>query len=498
MTENLQTEQDDDVDLLDAALQVAEQMSSAEAFDELANGIAGRYAGRGDYDRAVDVADSVHDPFTQDKTLAAIAVRCAADGYENDAFALLESLEDLSHRASAMTQIAVARAEAGEYDRAIEIAHEMEDDSSTLAEIASRCAARGDVERALAIVETLDLDLSIAWALTQIAATEIKAGRGEDAIELLSRAVAAAVKIEPPDEKATTLADIALQYELAQQPEQAAEVLALALEAAAAAEHLYRDAAFGQIGASYARVKEYDRAVAVVEKIENVYQAASALVSIAAIESEDPARVESALELLSDASELLREAVPEEMNELLSRNNLFGRIAQQYAEAGRYDQAAEAASHIASDDDKYAALVNVAAVAARNKEPERALQIAANIADDYQKTLAHLRVSDALQETGEGAAAQEVLDKAIRLTDEVKGAFQRSRLKIEAAAACVRLDDVARMRELFQQALEDAKLIESDLHKASALVIFADKAAQVEYLLDERAKDALLELLPVS
>jgi tetratricopeptide (TPR) repeat protein len=481
-------------DALAAALRVAGTVKNAESYDELAADISRRYADREDYERAVEIADTLNDPYTRDRTLAEIAVKCAAAGQEDAAFELLESLEDFSHQATGTSQIAIAHANAGEFDRAVEIADGMEDNAATLAEIASQCASKGEYERALEIVERLDFPLYAALALTRIAESYIKAGRVDEAVELLSQALNEASAIDAGDEKATTLSEIALKFADAGQAEQATVILSQAMAVAEKSEEIYKDTALSQIAASHSRLKQYDTAVKVTEKIDDVYQVTATLVSLAVIEHQEDGRQTEALQLLSDAYDLLREDVPETQREETQHNNLLALLAMRYADFGEAEQAIKAAGSIGAQDEKFQALTAVATRQAQSGKYNEALASARGIDEESHRASALLGISRAMIAADAKQQGVEVLSETVAASRKLARVSDRVHILTEAAVAYAEAGQQEQVAQLIQQALLDTKAVAGEYQKTSALLSISDACDNVSYELSAEDTEILWEI----
>lgn len=478
-------------DALAASWRLAGAVKNAESYDELASAISQRYAGREEFDRAVEIADTINDPYTRDRNLAEIAVKADAVGEEDAAFQLLDSLEDLSHQATATSNIAIAHAAAGDFDRAIEIAETMEDRSATLAEIAVQCAGQGEGARALEIAGTLDFPLHASLVLTRVAASYIEAGRVGEGVELLSRALEEAAAIENADEKATTLSEIALQFSAAGQDEQAAVILSQALAVAENAEEIYKDLALSQIAATHSRLKQYDNAVKVAEKIDDAYQAASTLISLAVIEHEDETRQAEAMQLLSDAYDLIRDEVPETQREETQRNGLLALLAIRYADFGQTEPSRKAAATLVEPEERLQALTAVAVRYAQAEKYDEAITAARAIDEETHKADALLKVSRVMLVTDAKERGGEILSEALSLNEKLSRPADRAHILSEAAIARAEAGQKEEAAPLIKRALLETKSINGEYHKATALLSIADACEKTEYELDDEAQEIL-------
>ena len=484
-------------DALAAASRVASAIKNADSYDELAAAIAYRYAQRSDFDRAVDVADTINDPFAMEKSIADIAVLLNADGQEDGAFELIDSIEDPSHAANARSQIAVAHAAAGNVDRALEIATAMDDTSGTLVDIAYQCADQDIHDRAIEIVGLMDFPLGAVWVRCRVARDYHKSGRVEEALEMLNLAFDETEEVEPPNERAAALAELAVRFQEFGSDEKSAQVLLLAMEVAETADEDFQDAAFSQIAAGHARLKQYDSAVSVTEKIDSVYLAASTLVELAIIEHEDESRHDDAVLLLSDAYDLIVEDEPHSQRDEAQHNYLLARIGVTYALFDELDRAIKASFAINELDMRFRALSDVAMQFVQVEKPDDALTMARKIEDESICTGTLIKIARVLITTGSKDQGLGVLTEASRLFEKLERPFDKSQLAASLAIAYAEDDDSDRIGPTIKQALEFARLIADPSAKTAALLTIADACGKTGYELDEQSKEALWEIASV-
>lgn len=484
-------------DALAAALRVSGTVKNADGYDELAAAIAHRYAQRPDFNHAVEIADTINDPFTMEKSIAEIAVMLAAADQEAGAFELIESLEDFSHQATAKSQIAVAHAAAGNFDRAIEIALGMDDNSATLVDIAYQCADKGQHDRALIVIESLDFPLGAVWVRSRVAQDYQEAGRPDEALELLSQALVDTEAIDPPNERAGALAELALRFSEFGQDERSSEILSQAMEVAREADAVFRDLSLSLIASGHARLKQYDEAVAITEEIENVYLATSTLVDLAAIEHEDDARLADAALLLSDAYDLIVEEEPQSQRDDAQRNYLLTRIAISYASFSQADQAMKAARVISELDYQHRTLSEVAMRLAESGEFEKALMIARAIEDESYKAFLLIRISRVMIAANMQEQGIEVLSEASRVNEILERNLDRVQVTASLAIVYAGAGQTETVAPLITQALQLTKLIADADAKASALLSIADACTRTEYEMDDESKEMLWEISAV-
>jgi tetratricopeptide (TPR) repeat protein len=484
-------------DALAAALQVTDAVKNADGYDELASAIATRYAQRSDFKRAVDIADSINDPFSMEKTIGDIAVMLASAGHEDAAFELIDSIEDFSHKAVAMSQVAVAHANAGEFDRAIEIASGMDDNSSTLVDIAYQCADKGDHDRALDVISELDFPLGAVWVRIRIARDFFKAGRSDDALELLTEALDESNVIDPPNERAGALAELALRFNEFGNGVRSSEIMSQAMENAEEADDLFKDATFSQIAIGFARLKQYDTSVTVTEKIDGVYLATSTLIDLASVEHENEKRQADAVLLLSDAFDLIVEDEPKSQNDESQHNFLLTRIATSYAQFGLADQALKTAHVIGDLDSKHNAFAEVASRFARLGKFDDALIAARSIDDDFYRTGVLTRIARLMIAAEEREKGSEVLSEASRLAETLERPLERAQAAAKLAIAYAEAGEVDRVGNLISDAVGSTRLITDADAKASALVSIADACWITKFELGAESKEVLWEISAV-
>lgn len=484
-------------DALAAALRVSGTVKNADAYDELAFAIARRYAQRTEFNLAVDIADTINDPYTMERTIAEIAVMLAADGQDDGALELIDSLEDFSHQATAKSQIAIAHAAAGEFEVASEIASGMEDNSSTLVAIAYLSADKGEHDRALDILEMLDFPLGSVSIRSRVAEDYQRAGRFEEALELLSQALDETEAIDPPNERVGALTDLALRFNEAGQDERVAEILLEAVEIANKSDESFKDAVLSQIASGYARLKQYDKAVSVTEEIDNVFLATTTLVDLAVIEHEDESRIPDAVLLLTDALDLIVEDQPQTQRDEAQRDYLLTRIAFSFANFGKVDQALKTARAIGALDSRHHALSGVTTHYADSGDFDDALMAARGIEDETFKAYVLTGIGRAMIKSSANEQGLDILSEVSRSIETLERQIDRAQVTANLAVAYREAGQGEMVESLIDQALQFAKLLTDTSAKASALLSISDACANTSFELDDEAVEVLWEITAV-
>jgi hypothetical protein len=162
--------------------------------NEVMSVIAGRYAKLELLDHAIELTETISDPFTRDNTFTQIAAASITTGNSDYADALLDMLDDPAVRSMAIETIAIKYAELGNVDKSLELVNELDDADQTLRGIAlvDGILSPGAIELALSITAP---DLR-ADTLGQLATAAYRAERTPDAAELLAESLRAAEEIE--------------------------------------------------------------------------------------------------------------------------------------------------------------------------------------------------------------------------------------------------------------------------------------------------------------
>lgn len=496
MTDYLIDDELAEEDLLACATRVAETIDNLEGHAEAMSQMAARYADAGQLDFAGALIETIGDPYIKDDALASIAVKASEAGMGETALQLLRSVEDPSFRASATAKVAIKQAEAGNYDTAIETAGRMDDDSSTMAEIAVKCAEGGQHDKAFEIIQTIEYVPSAVWALTELAAREIKAEEYAEASEVLAQAKELAHSIELTKDRASMLIEVAAKYADAGDSEQAAEIL---LEASHLAETIeitsLRESAQAQVSLGYAHIGDERRALQAVAEIDDAFQAAAALTSIAS-EHLNAGRQDEALQLLSRA---LQRAVDEEFydesNYPATKYRALTDIAVQYAAAASYERAAQTAQMIEGDKERDNALMSIVQYLIRTEAYEAALPLARLMEDAYLKTIAFTETAGSLLKTGQQEQSLSLLSEASRVADGIGWAYQKSLALTEIALKYAEADRKSEAAKLLLQALETSRTTGSRFFMALSLARLSDAYHETGIEIDESVTDLLREIV---
>lgn len=318
------------------------------------------------------------------RVVLAVAVKYAAAGQLNHALRLAESLADKDginfDRDDTLQEISLVLADAGQYDRAVQLAAKTDDyfRQETLIEIAHRLSDAGRSDRALSVLAGVtpgllkEININVnedelpgykVERLAQLAVEYARAGRAERADALLGRALKAASGVWKNVEREDALHQVAVSYAQTGSYEEAVEV-------ARSSDHsYYKIKSFGDIGVEMARAESDGWVALVVKDIQDISLGeredlkADALLKIAG-EYLAAERSDAALKILSLSFESAKVA---KVNEFLP--STMQHIAVKYAEAGDYDRALEVVREIKSIYCKALALADIGVLQAQSGHP---------------------------------------------------------------------------------------------------------------------------------
>lgn len=142
-------------DILACAAMVAETIDGDE-YSEVTEALAVQFAERGELNRAVELAETIPDPYLKDRTLGVVAAFGIGAGLPDYATDLLETIEDPMLRELAIEQIAIKYAQQGKFEESIHIASELVDSAPVVGNIAVIQAIRGMPAEALDLVRSIE------------------------------------------------------------------------------------------------------------------------------------------------------------------------------------------------------------------------------------------------------------------------------------------------------------------------------------------------------
>jgi tetratricopeptide (TPR) repeat protein len=489
-----------DIDFLSCALAVA-QTVHGDGYSEVIEAVAVLYAQRGDLDRAVELAGAIPDPYLRDRAIGAIAANSVEPETSDFADDLIDSIEDPSLHELALEQIAIKHAERGDFERATSIANDLVNAGTVLGEIALIYDNKGLFPDALKVANTIELAVSRATTLGQLASQAAKKERKDEAITLLEEAVTTADEIEFAEDHVYGLVGIAGVFEELGDKERAFNLL---LEAYALCEDIesspaagisptsVRDEALAQIVAGLSNLQFFEKADEVLENIEDPFQfsLATSQLALAYQKSEHPEKAEA---LLDQAVEITSEEQVWSEQAVHTRNSLLAKLAYAYATCGNYEKSLRVAQTIDSSGIRVSVLNEIAKKGITSGL--RATHVTDLLPDSTAKSSCWLSIRDALVAANEPELAENAIRQSIANAEEIEIPFERSLAVGEIAMRFVNTDQGGRANALVRKAILSIGEIEGNFQKARALLDLAQKHQSIEREVTEADRNLLQEIV---
>jgi tetratricopeptide (TPR) repeat protein len=494
VTDRLANEDSPENMFLDCALEVARGIDSLEGRAEIISLVAFKYADAGQIDHAVEIAETINDSYLRDTALAGIAAKCIETGVADYADTLADTIEDDTAFALATEQMAVAYAEQGAFEKSIEVAHKLEESAPTLNRIALSCVSNGHFDQALEAARSIDYPDLKAPLLIELAARAQRDQQNTDALEFLREATETAEDIEFADQRISTLVSIALVTNRCGQENQALELLSKAQDQCKESEGFDPDAVLAQIAAAYAELKRYDSADQVIEEIESPFQFAHATARVAMeyTRAGNPAR---ALELLADATEIVRSEEVYGDHSLMLRESLLSQLAGCYALVGHYDEALQMIELMTSQDRQDQTLDEIAKLYMRGEHNSRAFQAAEMIEDNYARVLCELSIVEAFKNSNQLELADQALSQLLARTATMERPYEKAMALMEIAPRLAQREQVAQAAEVLAEALATVTMINDPYHQSQALINLSGKYQKLEQQPGEEEQSVLEDML---
>ncbi len=453
MSENFISFNQAENDLLSCAAFLAERIKSSDGHAEAMKTIIPRFLSNGNVDLAAELANAVDDPFSRDKLLTEIAEKCADIDDDEYALQLTDAIEDHGMQARAFERVALVMAGKGNSAKAAEVADAMAHPDFVYAGIAVNQAAGGDEAASNATLERIDFATARVSALQQIAAAQLEAKETEKALDSLNRAVMAASEIEHDEEKIRTLCDIGNLFIEAKQNDKAVEIFDSARGFAEVLDNIHRDFFLVNCALGFLFAGSAELADRTLDLVTDKTQMASALLGFARDHWSKEEKTE-AVETLEEAYAIVNSQRESEIRDSRARNGLLASIAAQFAGFGKTERGIEIALENQNDDEKTAALSQIAQMLVVQKQDEQARQTVNLIAEDSNRLLALIALADAKHKLGETVASVAFLDEAASLADTIPQLGARSNVLNEIAVRLIGHGETVKAREVSNQNLD--------------------------------------------
>jgi tetratricopeptide (TPR) repeat protein len=479
---------------LDSAVEIAQGIDSLEGRAEIISQVAFRYAEAGQIDRAADLAETINDLYLRDQALAGIAAKCIEAGAAEYADPLADTIEDDTAFALATEQMAVAYAEHGAFEKSIEVAHELADSAPALNRIALSCLASSQLVEALDVTRSIDYPDLKAPLLVELAARALRDERNTDALELLLEATEAAADIEFSDQRISTLVSIASLTKRCGQEDRALEILSSAHVECNEAKDFDPDTVLVQIAGAYAELRCYDTADQVIEEIENPFRFAQATAKVS-LDYHRAGNSARALELLADATEVVRDEEVYGDQSLLLRESLLSELSACYGLVGKYEETFQMVGMMSSQDRQDSTLEEIAKQCVRSGHNSRAFQAAEMIKDNYARALCDLSIVDAFIDSTQLELADHTLAEVFTRTATMERPYEKAMTLMEIAPRFAQREQAARAAEVLFEALATVTVINDRYHQSQVLINLFGKYQKLGQEPGERERTVLEEVL---
>lgn len=245
----------------DRAMEVANSIESAEKAIFLSL-LADTYAKVGQYERALQVANGIEDVFPKAWALGSIALEYAKAGQHDKAVRIANSIEKDIRKAWALVEVYT---QAGQFDRALQVANTIIDVPQKTGTLVGIYAKAGQYDRALQLANAMENGLQKSMASAEIASAYVRAGQYDRALQIantLKREDGASMQILSAHEDGA-LMRIVSEYIDASQWDYAIRVANKVGQ-----NNANRATAITAIGIVYANTGQYDRALQTVDSAE--------------------------------------------------------------------------------------------------------------------------------------------------------------------------------------------------------------------------------------
>jgi tetratricopeptide (TPR) repeat protein len=492
MSEHFISREEAEGDLLSAAAFIAERIKSSDGHAEAMLAVIPLYLQNGEVDMAAEFANAIDDPFTRNKLLTLVAEKCAELDDDDYAMQLAEAVEDYGLRSKALERIGIQKAEKGEVDKALELAETMDPPDGVLAAVAIRKAADGDETGAREALDGIGFPVDLVHALLEIAASQLGSGAADNALESLNRAAQAAVEIEHNEERIRALLETGNLFIEAKRNDRAIETFDQAKSFAEGLDNVHRDAFLASTATGFLHAGSIDLADRTLDLVADKTQIASCLLGFSREYWKKEERGE-AMEAIEEAYAILKSQREIETRSSPARFALFATIAAQFAGFEKGERAIEIGQAIEDENQRIAALTQVAGILTTRKEDEQARHALRSIPDDASRAVALIVMSDEKEKNGDRETAKAFLDEAVHLVESVPQLSSRSNVYNEIAGRYVAYGEGEKATDLASVNLETISTIRDEGIKASALASLS--AVTRDITLSEPQKRLLSALL---
>ncbi len=418
----------------------------------------------------------------QNLLLKRIAAAYAEAGGYDQAIQIANSLSKDCDRAETLTEIACCCVEAGEKERASDVlsqalqaANMIQDDiikSEKLERIAIKCAEIGQYDQSLQIANTINRAFNKVNAMAEIASTNSKAGKEDEAFGILIEALEATQQEDNPDVKNRNMAEIAVKYAEIGEYDQALQMANIIDRAC------YKAKALARIASNYAKTDNADKAselllqaFEVIKKEDKNAVKNRNLVAIAVGHAEidqytEALRVVYTIKSANIRARLLGKIAADIKPEQTNKSNEI--LARALKEIKRMERGRS----------KFETPYFIVTRFAENGLYEQALRIAKSIKDTNYKAASFTKIAHSYAEAGNKDKAFETLLQASEIAVE---SDPRSVFVLGSAIACdyIKIGQKERACLILEKVLPLADTVDDETFKNQVLLDIISAYAEV-------------------
>jgi tetratricopeptide (TPR) repeat protein len=473
------------LEFVDIAFAIGNSLDGHER-DDIMLPVAVNYAKLCLLDDAIKAAEEISDSYLRDTAITQIGVNAIGCDAETDVLSILEAIEDPGVHNLALEQISLTYAEHSLFDEALDISGRLENRDSSLSSIVTIIAAKDSLERAEELVSEINDSRARATSLIDLAIIARDTDRGAQAAELLLKAEGEVKIEEPVEERVYHLCAIADAYEAISLKEKANEILLQAfnlcdeIEAFAVrmvGKTFNEDEPLIHVAGRFARYGHYDQADRVIEKIEDPFEFARASTQ-QAIELHQDEHSTRALELLSEASDLITSQECHESFNLQLRDESLAELAIAYATVGHFEEALQTTLLISDLEQRFATLTELGRKAALAGFTDSIFKVYDKLDADLARVSYLTAVSDTLRTNGNTEVAVKLLLKAIEDANKIQRAADKCLMMISISSRLIENDLASKANEIVSTVLNTTAEIEESYQQARILLAITEQYHQ--------------------
>jgi hypothetical protein len=213
---------------------------------------------------------------------------------------------------------------------------------------------------------------------------------------------------------------------------------------------------------------------AVMEEIEDPFQYADAAVKVA-LEYHKAGDSTKVLDLLAQASEIVKGEEVYGEQTMLKREALLDELAIGYATAGHYEEALPFTELMVSEQQQYLTLGAIAKLCITSGNYGRVFEVTERIKDSAARVFCEVEIVDALVAAEQTALADHALTQTVERASAIERPYPKAQSLIKVAPRLARRNQTAKAAAVLLDALTALSMID-DSHQQSLALIFLDTA----------------------